>query len=150
MLFRSNGSASLETPTGRLAQLFGQEEDGRLVFRYSKTQMPGEYRLTLSDAAKHSGPEKFLVGRDPEESNLTPLTTEQVKALSDAGGLEFGGDPLFQPRVQKIAAPPKALAVWLLMALIVLMAAEIALAFWLAHRRRAATPAIVMEPGIRA
>lgn len=146
----SNGSASLETPTGRLAQLFGQEEDERLVFRYPKTQMPGEYRLTLSDAAQRSRPEKFLVGRDPEESNLTPLTTEQVKALSDAGGLEFGGDPLFQPRVQKVAAPPKALAMWLLMALIVLMAVEIAVAFWLAHWRRSATPAVVMEPGIRA
>jgi hypothetical protein len=146
----SNGSASLETPTGRLAQLFGQEEDGRLVFRYHKTQFPGEYRLTLSDAAKGSHPETFLVGRDPEESNLTPLTAEQTSALSAAGGMEFGGDPLFQPRVQKVAAPPKALAMWLLMALIILMAVEIAVAFWLAHRRRADTPAVVMEPGIRA
>jgi hypothetical protein len=146
----SNGSASLEMPGGRLAQLFGQEEDGRMVFRYAKTRFPGEYELTLSDAAKDSHPEKFLVGRDPEESNLTPLSTEQIKALSDAGGLEFGGDPLFQPGVQKIAAPPKALAMWLLMALLVLMAAEIAVACWLAHRRRAATPGVVMEPVIRA
>jgi hypothetical protein len=145
----SNGSASLETPTGRLAQLFGQEEDGRLVFRYPKTQFPGEYSLTFADADKDFRPEKFIVGRDPEESDLTPLTKEQMTALSEAGGMEFGGDPLFQPRVQKIAAPPKALAMWLLLALIVLMAVEIALAFWLAHRRRAATPAIVMEPGIR-
>jgi hypothetical protein len=70
--------------------------------------------------------------------------------ISDNGGLEFGGDPLFQPTTQKVAAPPKALAMWLLMALILLMAVEIAVAFWLAHRRRAATPAIIMEPGIRA
>ena len=91
-----------------------------------------------------------MVGRDPEESNLTPLTQGQMTALSAAGGMEFGGDPLFQPAVQKIAAPPKALAMWLLMALIGLMAVEIAVAFWLAHRRRAATPGIVMEPGIRA
>ncbi len=146
----SNGSASLETPTGRLAQLFGQEEDGRLVFRYPKTQCPGAYQLTLSDAAQGSRPEEFMVGRDPEESNLTPLTQGQMTALSAAGGMEFGGDPLFQPAVQKIAAPPKALAMWLLMALIGLMAVEIAVAFWLAHRRRAATPGIVMEPGIRA
>jgi hypothetical protein len=64
--------------------------------------------------------------------------------------MEFGGDPLFQPHTQKIAAPPKALAMWLLMAVIGLMAVEVAMAFWLAHRRRAATPAIVMEPEIRA
>jgi hypothetical protein len=144
----SNGGASLETPGGHLAQLFGQEEDGRMVFRYPRTQAPGEYQLTL-DAAKGSLPEKFLVGRDPEESNLTPLSTEQIGALSGAGGLEFGGDPLFQPRVQKIAAPPKALAMWLLMALIVFMALEIAVAFWLARQRRAVSPAVVMEPVIR-
>jgi hypothetical protein len=146
----SNGGATLETPTGRLAQLFGQEEDGRLVFRYAKTQFPGEYRLTFSGAAPGSRPEKFLVGRDPEESNLTPLTAAQMTALAEAGSMEFGGDPLFQPHTQKIAAPPKALAMWLLMAVIGLMAVEVAMAFWLAHRRRAATPAIVMEPEIRA
>jgi hypothetical protein len=145
----SSGSASLETPGGRLVQLFGQEEDGRMVFRYPKTRFPGEYQLTVADAGKGSRPEKFLVGRDPEESNLTPLSSEQIKALSNAGGLEFGGDPLFQPPTQKIAAPPKALAMWLLMALIVLMAMEIAAAFWLAHRRRAVAPAVVMEPVIR-
>ncbi len=145
----SKGSASLETPGGQLAQLFGQEEDGRMVFRYPKTRLPGEYKLTFSDAAKGSGAEKFLVGRDPEESDLTPLSTDQIKALSEAGGLEFGGDPLFQPSVQNIAAPPKALAMWLLMALVILMAVEIAVAFWLAHRRRAVTPAVMMEPAIR-
>jgi hypothetical protein len=36
------------------------------------------------------------------------------------------------------------------MSLIGLMAVEIAVAFWLAHRRRAATPTVVMEPGISA
>jgi hypothetical protein len=146
----SVGSASLETPTGRMAQLFGQEEDGRLVFRYAKTVYPGVYRLNLADAAKGADPEEFLVARDTEESNLTPLTQEQIRALSEAGGMEFGGDPLFQPANQKIAAPPKALAMWLLMALIGLMAVEIAVAFWLAHRRRATTPGVVMEPGIHA
>ena len=146
----SGGSASLETPTGRTVELFGQEEEGRLAFRYAKTQSPGAYRVTLAEAGKGSHAEEFLVGRDAEESNLTPLSTEQIKALSEAGGLEFGGDPLFQPATQKIAAPPKALAMWLLTALIVLMAMEIAVAFWLAHRRRATLPGVVMEPGIRA
>lgn len=144
----SNGAATLETPTGRVAQLFGQEEDGRMIFRFGKTQAPGPYRLTLS--SKTSQTEEFYVGRDPEESNLTPLTAAQLKTLSDAGGLQFGGDPLFQAETQKIAAPPKALAMWLLMALIALLAVEIIFAFWVANRRRVATPAVVMEPGIHA
>ena len=42
------------------------------------------------------------------------------------------------------------LAMWLLLALIILLALEVAVAFWLAHLRRAATPAVIMEPGIRA
>lgn len=142
----SPANASLETPAGRVTQLFGQEEDGRLVFRYVKTQYPGAYRLTLSDAAH---PEQFLVGRDPEESNLTPLTREQTAALASAGGMEFGGDPLFQPHAQKVAAPPKPLAMWLLAALVALMAIELAAAFWL-HRRRRTAPAVVMESGIHA
>ena len=103
----SNGGASLTIPAGRLAQLFGLEEDGRLVFRYPKTQCPGEYTLTLADAAQGSRPEKFLVSRDPEESNLTPLTKEQMTALTEAGGMEFGGDLLFNPPPRKSPRRPR-------------------------------------------
>lgn len=146
----TSASASLETPLGRVVQLFGQEEDGRLVFRYPKTQAPGEYRLTLSDSRQGSRTEPFLVGRDPEESNLTPLTGEQIRNLSDKSGMAFGGDPLFQPRTQKVRPPPKALATWLLVALLIFLAAELGMAFWMAHRRRAAAPAVVLEPSVRA
>jgi hypothetical protein len=145
----SNGNASLETPSGRISQLFGQEEDGRTVFRFARTQTPGPYRLTLS-GSKTSRIEQFNVGRDAEESNLAPLSAAQIQALSAAGGLEFGGDPLFQPATQKVAAPPKALAMWLLAALILLLAVEIAFAYWLGHKRRAAPAAVVMEPEVHA
>jgi hypothetical protein len=148
-LDKSNGTASLETPSGRVSQLFAQEEEGRQVFRYSKTQSPGVYRFNLSGSG-NGPPELFVVGRDPEESNLTPLTAEQIKSLASAGGLEFGGDPLFQPPTQKVAAPPKALAMWLLGALIGLIALETAVAFWLGQRRRVATPGVVLEPGFHA
>lgn len=121
-----------------------------MVFRYPKTQSPGLYRLTLADSKEGSRVEQFLVGRDPEESNLAPLTLEQIRNLSDKGGLAFGGDPLFQPRTEKVRPPPKALAAWLMIALLVFMAAELGIAFWLAHRRRTAAPAVVLEPSVRA
>ena len=145
----SKGRASLETPSGRVVQLAGLEEEGRLVFRYLKTLIPGEYRLTMTGAQK-TQTETFLVGRDPEESDLTPLSEQQIKTLADAGGLEFEGDPLFQPAAQKVIGPPRALATWLLSALVLLMLAEIMAAFWMTHRRRAVAQAVVMKPGVRA
>ena|SRR5579872_406869 len=141
----SNGSASLETPAGRTVPLVGREEDVRLVFRYPKTLFSGEYRLTIPDPAHGSRTEKFVVSRDAEESNLTPLSEQEIQALSHAGGLGFGSDPLFQPRSQRIAAPPTALAEWLLLALVSLLAVEVIAAFWLARQRRSAIPAVVME-----
>jgi hypothetical protein len=126
------------------------EEEGRLVFRYLKTLIPGEYRLTVNGSTQGSHTETFLVGRDPEESDLTPLSAEQTKTLAQAGGLEFGGDPLFQPAPQQVAAPPKALATWLLSALVLFMLFEIAVAFWMTHRRRAVAQPVLMKPGVRA
>ncbi len=146
-----NGSCALETPGGRSAQLVGEVEGGQIVFRYSKTLFPGEYRLALPDVKQGAPFEKFLVNRDPEESNLTPLSEAQIKSLTKTGGLAFGADPLSEPNSsQQIAAPPKAFAQWLLVALVLLMAIEITVAFWLARHRRSQTPAVVMEPGIQA
>jgi hypothetical protein len=146
----SNGSCALETPTGRQAQLVGEEEGGRIVFRYSKTLYPGEYRLAISDATQGPHSEKFIVNRDPLESDLTPLSEEQIKSLTETAGLGFGTDPLSQADSnQHIAAPPKAFAQWLLMALVLLMASEATIAFWLARQRRSKVPAVVMEPGIQ-
>jgi hypothetical protein len=142
----STGVASVQTPIGWTAQVVGQEEDGRVVFRYPRTQMPGEYSLTLPSGA----PEKFLVSRDPEESNLTPLSEPQMAALSEAGGLTFGADPFYQPANQRVPAQPRALAAWVLLGLIVLMVAEAAAAFWISRERHAPVPAVEMEPALRA
>ena len=108
--------------------------------------MPGEYSLTLPSGA----PEKFLVSRDPEESNLTPLSEPQMAALSEAGGLTFGADPFYQPANQRVPAQPRALAAWVLLGLIVLMVAEAAAAFWISRERHAPVPAVEMEPALRA
>jgi hypothetical protein len=146
----SEGVATVETPAGWATQIVGQEEDGRLVFRYPRTQLPGEYTLTLTSAAEGSHAEKFLVNRNPEESNLTPLSEAQIAALSDAGGLAFGTDPFYQPASQRVPAQPRALAFWLLLGLVFLMVAETIAAYWLARQRSSPVPAVVMEPSIRA
>jgi hypothetical protein len=146
----SNGSGSLETPNGRTAQLVGEDEGGRVVFHYSKTLFPGEYRLGLLDAKQGTRIERFLVNRDSEESDLTPLSEEKIQSLTETGGLVFGDDPLSQPSSsQQMAAPPKVFAQWLLLALVLLMALEVTIAFWLARHRRLQAPAVVMERGIQ-
>jgi hypothetical protein len=142
----SNGSASLVTPAGRIVPLVAKEEDARLVFRYPKTLYSGEYRLSMSDPIRGSHTERFVVSRDTEESNLTPLSESEIQSLSRIGGIAFGSNPLFRAPSQRIAAPAKALAEWLLLALVSLMALEVIAAFWVGHRRRSATPAVVMEP----
>jgi len=124
-------------------------EDGRLIFRYPKTQLPGDYNLTVSGAAQGPRSDKFLVSRDPDESNLTPLSPQQIGTLSEAGGLAFGSDPFYQPPGHQVIAQPRALAGWLLLGLVLVMVTEAAVAFWLARQRHIALPAVEMEPTFR-
>jgi hypothetical protein len=137
----STGVASVETPAGWSAQVAGQEEDGRLAFRYARTQFPGKYRLSLDRSTQ----EEFLVSRDPEESNLTPLSETQIAAISEASGLGFGPNPFYQPAGQKVPAQPRAVATWLLLGLVLLMVTEAAAAFWFSRQRRTPSPGAVME-----
>jgi len=137
----SDGIAALETPGGWDAQLIGSEEDGRLVFRYLKTQMPGEYNLKIAGTSDGGRAEKFLVARDPEESNLTPLSVPQIEALSQSGGLAFGSNPFLRPTGQQVVIPqPKAIGAWLLLGLIFVMLTEAAFAFWTARQRHVLPP----------
>lgn len=119
-----------------------------MIFRYSKTLFPGEYLLKFSGAAQP--PERFQVNRDPEESDFTPLNEKQIASLRDVGGVGFGPKPLSETRAERLAAPPKALASWLLLGLLAFMALEAAYAFWLDRQRRASGPGVRMAPAFHA
>jgi len=133
-----NGGASVDTPGSGVAQVVGHEEQGRMIFRYAKTLSPGQYRLKISGGAQPA--EEFQVNRDPQESDFTPLTDKQLASLRDAGGVGFGPKPLLETRTERVAAPPKALASWLLFGLLAFMAVEAAFAFWLDRQRRYTGP----------
>jgi hypothetical protein len=139
-----NGGATVDTPASGLAQLVGREEQGRLIFRYAKTLFPGEYRLKISGDALP--PEQFQVNRDPDESDFTPLTPAQIAAVREAGGVGFGPEPFSQTRQERVVAPPRALAAWLLSGLLAFMVLEAAYAFWLDRQRRASGPGVPMAP----
>ncbi len=139
-----NGGATVDAPDAGQAQLVGREEQGRMIFRYAKTLFPGEYSLKISGGSLP--PEHFQVNRDPQASDFTPLTAAQIAALRATGGVAFGPEPFSQIRKERVAAPPTALAVWLLYGLLAFMVAEAAFAFWLDRQRRASGPGVPMAP----
>jgi len=143
-----NGGATVDIPGGGLARVAGREEQGRMAFRYSKTLFPGEYAMKFSGAAQPS--ERFQVNRDPQESDFTPLTDKQTASLRDTGGVGFGPKPLSQTRIERVAAPPRALASWLLFGLLAFMVLEAVYAFWLDRQRRASGPGVPMAPAFHA
>jgi hypothetical protein len=143
-----NGGATVDTPGGGLARVAGREEQGRMIYRYPKTLFPGQYILRISGATQ--APERFQVNRDPLESDFTPLTDKQIASLREAGGVGFGPKPLSETRTERVAAPPRALASWLLLGLLVFMALEAAYAFWLDRQRRASGPGVSMAPAFHA
>jgi hypothetical protein len=142
--------AALETPDGIQAQLIGLDQDGTLGFRYAKTQLPGRYSL-MTKVNNGVPIEQFVVSRRPEESNLAQLSTQQMQLLSQSGGISFGdAKPFSVPAGQKVLAQPRALAGWLLLSTLLVMAIEVAVAFWLARQRQIPVTAVAPEASIRA
>jgi hypothetical protein len=144
----SNGGASVESPDGLTSQVVGRDERGRTLFRYSKTLLPGLYTLKIS--GEKQGQEKFIVNRDPESSDFTPLDAAKMTVLRDTAGISFGPEPFSQARTQsaRVAAPPKPLASWLLFTLLALLVGETCLAFWMDRQRQAPAPAQNLDPSI--
>jgi hypothetical protein len=144
----SNGGAAVASPEGGTSQVVGREEQGRTLFRYSKTLLPGLYTMKIS--GEKQAPEKFWVNRDPQGSDFTPLDAAQMASLRDTAGVGFGPEPFSQSHRQqeRVAAPPKALASWLLITLLVLLVGETLMAFWMDRQRLATPPPANFDPAI--
>jgi hypothetical protein len=124
--------ATLRTPHGDEIELTADAAGDGLVFRTSRTILPGDYWLDLG-LSGDSIP--FHVSRDPEESQLTPLTPQDRELLAQATG------------PSEIAAASQVGAshsdpLWplLLMILIGLIAAELLLSGIIARERFGADP----------
>lgn len=76
--------AMLKTPHGDEIELTADLAGGGVVFRSSRTILPGEYSLELGLSGDQI---PFQVNRDPLESNLTPLTTADHELLAEVVGL---------------------------------------------------------------
>ncbi len=79
-----NREATLRTPHGDEVELTADTAGDGVIFRSSRTILPGDYLLELGLAGDQI---PFHVNRDPLESNLTPLTSSDHKLLADLSGL---------------------------------------------------------------
>lgn len=79
-----NRDAFLRTPHGDQIELTADTVADGVVFRSSRTILPGDYSLQLGLSGEAI---PFHVQRNPNESNLTELSEEDQKLLADTAGL---------------------------------------------------------------
>ena len=126
-------SVKLLTPAGTSVPLVGQELDDSHVVRYWQTHLPGNYRVLYDDSGS-SGSLPFHVARDPRESQLTFLEDSERDTIT-AGGVVFGKElPETQATIESTAEQEP---IWqvLLVALIVMLTAELLISSWLTRQR---------------
>lgn len=134
---KDNVTAELTLPDARKIELAASGSQ----FRYTATRLPGEYTLKVKGATRGA---KFLVQRNPRESDLKALTDQdkqQFAAMKDFqldGGLEAASSA-------KLHVPKHPLEGWLLAALAFVLLGEIALAGWTTHRRNLRIKPVTME-----
>lgn len=123
-----NRDAFLRTPHGDQIELTADTDSGGVVFRTSRTILPGDYNLQLG-LSGDSIP--FHVQRNARESNLTGLSDDDHKLLADTAGLS--GSLLNSSLSGTIHSDP----VWpiLLMMLIGFMSFELILSGMIARER---------------
>ena len=120
--------ATLRTPHGDEIDLTADPAGEGVVFRSSRTILPGEYSLELGLSGERI---PFHVQRDPRESNLARLNPEQQKLLADVTGRGTG---LLSPNGFGSGHPDP---VWhiLLMLLIAFMTIELLLSGLISRER---------------
>jgi len=89
-------NAQIRTPLGETATLATDKTAGSEL-RYRETVFPGNYLITFAATDAPGQRIPFAVRRDPQESQLAPLSAEQIAALTKWGGLQFTADVLHLP-----------------------------------------------------
>ena len=139
-------SAEITTPSGDSTEILPVVEKHRCVWHYYRTLWPGRYTLTLKSDQATARQVPFQVCRDPQESDLTSLTEEQITTLVQSGGLKFLSDPLAAQVDGDVSmASNEPVWPWLLVALLGIMLAELLLSGHISRRSLTAGPAVPME-----
>ncbi|HEX2474339.1 MAG TPA: hypothetical protein VHK01_06330, partial [Lacipirellulaceae bacterium] len=128
-------SATLVTPRGREIPLASLDADGSSVFRYTQTQLPGEYRVRFTKGGVPAGDVPFHVAFDASESTIEPLAEADRDKLLTQAGVQFAGANA--PSVATRESAPRREPFWgiLLAALVALLVGELLMSTWLARQR---------------
>ena len=123
------------TPMNDAVPLVVQEVDGLSVARFSQTQLPGLYRVSLTHGDEIIATRPFAVSRNPEESRWRPLEDQQRDHLASLANLQFDGTQSIE--LAEIEPLPRQEPLWglLLSLLIILFGGEFLLSHLLGQQR---------------
>jgi hypothetical protein len=135
----AGATAALVTPRGREIPLVSLDGDGSAVFRYTQTQLPGEYRVRFTNGGAPAGDMPFHVTYDASESTIEPLAEADRDKLLAQAGVQFAGANA--PKIATRDSAPRREPFWgiLLAALVALLVSELLLSTWLARQRSGLT-----------
>jgi hypothetical protein len=128
-------SAALITPRGREIQLLAVDGEATPAFRYTQTQLPGNYRVRFTAGAASAAEVPFHVAYDANESTIEPLDDEERNKILVPAGVQFAGTDA--PLVAARHSAPRREPFWgiLLAALVALLVGELLMSTWLARQR---------------
>jgi hypothetical protein len=120
--------ATLKTPHGDEIELTADPAGDGVVFRSSRTILPGDYSLEFGLSGDRI---PFQVQRDPQESDLAPLTTADNELLAELTGLSTSSS------TTALSGTNQNEPLWptLLMILVGLIAAELLLSGMISRER---------------
>lgn len=139
----AEASAELTLPDARTVRLAAGAAANGAHFRYSTTRWPGQY--TLRDGEGRTAlSAKFNVARNPDESNLAPLSEADLEQLRAAKHFQLGGPLASHAATPQWQVPKHPLEGQLLAALAFALLGELMLAGWMTHRRNRRVQAVTM------
>jgi len=135
-------TAVLTLPDARQVELSAAPGISGAQFRFAGTRLPGEYTL----AAKGEGEKvsRFFVQRNPQESDLQPLTDADQQQLASTKLFHVNAGVDAMASTTRLEIPKHPLEGWLLGLLAAVLLGEIALAGWMTHRRNLRVTPVTM------
>ncbi len=135
----SQSEVAIISPDGTHRDITVRETDDVARFRYSNTHAPGRYEVQFVGTDDTTQTIPFQVARDAQESDLTPLTEEELTSLTDNAGLDFTEQGTLE--IPQVTSGVNERPVWtpLLVGLLILLAVELLLATRAARAREGST-----------
>ena len=136
-----NNTAQITLPDARKAEVTAAPGPLGAQFQFSGTRLPGQYTLRK----KADAMSRFFVQRNPQESDLRPLTEQDRQQLVSSKFFRMNAGVDSIASAPRMEAPPKhPLEGWLLGLLAAVFVGEIALAGWMTHRRNLRVQPVTM------